>query len=207
MEVGESTAPRAGLRERKKQETREKIIRAAMQLFAERGYDRTTLAEVADAAGISPRTIFAYFESKEDIVFCDDPHFFEQLRQALEERPPDATTVDALRGFLANIGEADEIARMRKQVIAQNEELKLSARARTGPLEQLVSDSIARDLRAGPDDLRPAIIAASITAAFTSLADRAEAQSGEPLTHEQMVAMFDDVLEFVRGGIEGLQQP
>ena len=101
---GSETSPsqpelsKPGLRERKKQQTRDTIARAALRLFAERGYDDTTLAEIADAAQVSPRTIFAYFESKEDILFCDAPDTLGKLRRTLAERPPGTTTVDALRG-------------------------------------------------------------------------------------------------------------
>src|SRR5438034_10107472 len=86
-----------GLRERKKQQTRQTIACAALQLFAERGYDETTLAEIAEAADVAPRTIFAYFDSKEDILLCEEDHFLGDLKQRLEERPAGTTTVDAIR--------------------------------------------------------------------------------------------------------------
>src|SRR5467141_3764529 len=98
MEIS-SASP--GLRERKKQKTRETIIKVALELFAERGYEQTTIAEIADAAEVSPRTIFAYFPSKEDILFCDTPEIQERLAQALRERPEGATALDALRDFIA----------------------------------------------------------------------------------------------------------
>src|SRR6267143_5174290 len=80
-----STQP--GLRERKKQRTREAIARAAHALFAERGYHATTLPDIAEAADVSTRTIFAYFPSKEDILFSDFALLKEALAQALAERP------------------------------------------------------------------------------------------------------------------------
>jgi hypothetical protein len=70
----------------------------------------------------------------------------------------------------------------------------------------LLIDSIARDLGAGPDDIRPPLIAASMTAAFTTARDRFEAAAGEPLTHEQAMQILDEVLEFLRGGLEALQR-
>src|ERR1700745_3757446 len=97
----ETATPGPGLRERKKQQTRENIARVALQLFAERGYDETTLAEIAEAADVAPRTIFAYFDSKEDILLCEEDHFLGDLKQRLEERPAGTTTVNAIREFLA----------------------------------------------------------------------------------------------------------
>jgi AcrR family transcriptional regulator len=76
-----------GLRERKKQRTREAITRAAHQLFVERGYQTTTLPEIAEAADVSTRTIFAYFPSKEDILFSELDEMKDALARAVAERP------------------------------------------------------------------------------------------------------------------------
>jgi AcrR family transcriptional regulator len=203
MVPSEPTAARPGLRERKKQQTRDTIARVALELFAERGYDQTTLAEIADAADVSTRTIFAYFQSKEDILFCDEPAFLEQLKHALEQRPSGVTTIDALREFLAGAGAPDDNVRLRKQIVASNEELRLGERARFARAEQLIAESIALDLGAGPGDIRPSLVAASMTAAFTTMRDRLEAESGAPISHEQVRALMDQVLVFLRSGLDG----
>lgn len=194
------------MRERKKQQTRDTIARAALKLFAERGYEQTTLAEIADAADVSTRTIFAYFQSKEDILFCDEPSFYEGLGKALEDRPEGVTTIDALREYLFAGDRHDEDAQLRKRIVGGSETLRMAERARFGRAEELIAESIARDLDAEPGDLRPALVAASMTAAFTTMRDRMEAESAEPLSHDRAMAMVDEVLEFVRGGLDGLRR-
>jgi AcrR family transcriptional regulator len=203
----DSPPAKPGLRERKKQQTRETIAHAALRLFAERGYDETTLAEIAEAADVAPRTIFAYFESKEDILFSEESTFLDELRRRLDERPADATTVDALREFLGCMESPNDEARLRKKVIMANPALQMKMRARHVQLEPMLAESIARDLGTEPDDIRPLLIAASMTAAFTSVRDRFfEAESGgEPVSHEQGMAILDEVLEFLRGGLEAIQ--
>src|SRR3712207_9530792 len=77
----------AGLRERKKQRTREAIVRKAMALFRRRGYEATTIADIAAAADIAPRTFFAYFATKEAVVSHDfDPLRSEERRAGNEGR-------------------------------------------------------------------------------------------------------------------------
>ena len=205
MEAAENLAARPGLRERKKQQTRDKIARVALELFAERGYDQTTVAEIADAADVSTRTIFAYFESKEDILFCDEPAFYESLKEALDTRPAGVTTVDALREYLRGAVSQDDSMKLRKKIVGEAKSLRLAERARFAQAEELLAESIARDLDSGPGDIRPAVVAASMTAAFTTMRDRVEAESGEPLSNEQAMAILDEVLEFVRGGLDGLR--
>ena len=199
---------RPGLRERKKQRTRDTIARAALRLFAEHGYDETTLAEIAEAADVAPRTIFAHFESKEDILFSDEGGVLNELKRRLDERPADTTTVDALREFVACMETPDEDDKLRKKVIMGNPALQMKMRARHAQLEPMLAESIARDLGTGPDDIRSLLIAASMTAAFESVSSRFfEAESGgEPITHEQGMAILDEVLEFLRGGLEAIKR-
>jgi len=207
MKISDASHVKPGLRERKKQQTRDRIASVALDLFAERGYDHTTLAEIAEAADVSPRTIFAYFQSKEDILFCDEPLLYELLERTLRERAPGATTVDALREFMSSFDEFDEHARLRKRIIGASESLRTSERARSAPMEELVTESIARDLGdVGADDIRPRLIAASVTAAFSAVRDRLQDESGEPLPYEEALEILDQVLEFLRGGLEALQR-
>jgi AcrR family transcriptional regulator len=205
LDAGE---PKLGLRERKKQQTRDRIARVALQLFAERGYDETTLAEIAEAADVSPRTIFAYYDSKEDILFCEERVFLDDLKRKLDKRPPGTTTVDAIRDFLSSIEPPAERAKLRKQIVIANPALQAKMRGSHLELEPLLAESIAKDLGAEPDDIRPLLVAASMTAAFTSVRDRfLEAKSGgEPITHEQGMAVLDQVLDFLRGGLEAIQR-
>src|ERR1700716_4116842 len=99
--------PQPGLRDRKKQRTRETIARAARELFAERGYHTTTLSEIAEAADVSTRTIFAYFPSKEDILFHNFAVMREALLPALAERPEGQDALETVRTFILTLNERE----------------------------------------------------------------------------------------------------
>ena len=92
-----------GLRERKKQKTRESIQREAMRLFEKQGYEQTTIEQIAAAVEISPSTFFNYFPSKEDVVLYDayDPI----LASLLAERPADEALSIAFRRVLEAMGD------------------------------------------------------------------------------------------------------
>src|SRR4051794_17657643 len=168
----EAFSPSPGLRERKKQKTRETIINVALQLFAEHGYEQTTIAEIAEAAEVSPRTIFAYFPSKEDILFCDVPEIQERFANAMEHRAEGVSALDALRDIIAESLDLGPNELLRKRIVAGDERLLRSERARQAPFEQLMVEAIAKDLGAGPDDIRPQIVSAALIAAFSAIRDR-----------------------------------
>src|SRR4030095_1889152 len=110
-----------GLRERKKQATRQAIHEAAMRLFAERGYDATTIADIADAAGISPRTFFSYFSAKEEAVFQKFDMAYAEFSRALSERPAGRSALAPLRAW---------IIREAPKYMATPENIRLEAKLR-----------------------------------------------------------------------------
>ncbi|GAA2007535.1 helix-turn-helix domain-containing protein [Catenulispora subtropica] len=99
------TGPEPGLRERKKQRTREAIFEAAMELFDERGYDHVTLAEVARAADVAPATVFTHYASKEDLVYSMRHEVNERLRTAVNERAGQIGVLAAVKEWMLGMHE------------------------------------------------------------------------------------------------------
>ncbi|MFG1701801.1 TetR/AcrR family transcriptional regulator [Nonomuraea sp. M3C6] len=89
-----------GLRERKKQRTRRALIEAALRLFDEKGFEETTLAEIAAAADVSTRTFFSYFASKEDVVFYDTHERIELALSTLANKAAGQSPADVLVRFI-----------------------------------------------------------------------------------------------------------
>jgi AcrR family transcriptional regulator len=89
-----------GLRERKKQQTKTVISETARQLFAERGFDAVTVAEIARAADVSEGTVFNYFPTKEDLVYGGLEAFEEALLGAIRDRPSGESVISAFERFV-----------------------------------------------------------------------------------------------------------
>jgi AcrR family transcriptional regulator len=89
-----------GLRERKKQQTRELIADTARRLFAERSFENVTVAEVARVADVSEATVFNYFPTKEDLFYSGLEAFEEALLTAVQEREPGESVLTAFGRFV-----------------------------------------------------------------------------------------------------------
>lgn len=92
-----------GLRERKKERTRQALITAALELFEERGYDGTAVADIAAGADVSTRTFFSYFPSKEDVLFADTEERVACAFAIIDGRKPDDRPADLLVRALMTI--------------------------------------------------------------------------------------------------------
>ncbi|MHB9853281.1 TetR/AcrR family transcriptional regulator [Streptomyces sp. Tue6028] len=114
--------PRPGLRERKKMKTRTAIRDATYRLIQQQGYDATTVEQIAEAAEVSPSTVFRYFPTKEDIVLTDE--YDPMLEEELRARPADEPWFDSLRYVLRKAitlgdDEGPEVTRLRTRLMVE----------------------------------------------------------------------------------------
>ena len=197
----------SGLRERKKQRTREAIVEAAFELFEERGFDGTTIADIAAAAEIAPRTFFSYFPSKDDVVFHDFEEQYATVASWMRDREPGMNAIEALSaGIATSMGDAGEVApnhlrekRLRKRLIRDSESLAAHSDFLTGKFVELLAEAVADDLGEAPSDLRPRLVAAATTAAMGVVDDLPD----EDVKHT--AETFESLLAFLRGGLAALQ--
>jgi AcrR family transcriptional regulator len=166
---------RTGLRERKKRQTRQLIFEAASRLFAARGFDVVTVAEVARAADVSEMTVFNYFPTKEDLVFAGMEFFEERLLDAVRGR---AAGVSALAAFgrlvvdgcsrLAAEENAEVIANA-AALIGASPALQVREREIVGRYTQRLAELLAAETGARPDDVEPQGVASALMGAHRAL--------------------------------------
>lgn len=116
------TAPAEGLRERKRRETRQRIAETALRLFLAKGYEGTTLDAIAAEAGISRRTFFSYFKSKDDIILFGLDADSAMMIADLLKTSPDVPPLDAVRDVMVK-----RIARHTTEQMKAIDDLMLSS--------------------------------------------------------------------------------
>jgi AcrR family transcriptional regulator len=156
--------PKMSLRERNKRSVRETVVRVAVDLFAERGYAATTLAEIADAAGIAPSTLFNYYPSKSDIVFSLFNDAIESAERRIVGRPDGEPATAALIAWVKEelpLVEAPYVYSLRRmpRVVRTDAGLQTENRLRMARLEDVFAAAYARDLGESAEHLRPHVMA------------------------------------------------
>ncbi|MFJ2553686.1 TetR/AcrR family transcriptional regulator [Microbacterium sp. NPDC087591] len=146
-----STEP-MGRRERKKAATRKAISDVATMMFLERGFDNVSIREVADAADVSPTTVFAHFPQKEALVFDEDDEQRDRLVSAVRDRPDGSTINRAIHDFYAtelraNVDEhGDDVTRIFMTFLNETPALRDYAARMWLRHEDALSDAIADEL-------------------------------------------------------------
>lgn len=212
--VARHAAAQPGLRERKKRRTYETIARVALDLFEAQGFRATTIAQIAEAADVSPRTVSAYFPAKEDLVFPHSADAMERLEERLRDRAPGEYAVDALRSWIGelfdDLGDKHEHARerTRRGVIESDENLRAYERRQMERAERLLGDAIARDLGTTPDDVAAQLASAAAIGAMAAIGRVHEEQDmvEDPCAHrDAALALVDQAIVFLRGGVSELR--
>jgi AcrR family transcriptional regulator len=164
----------SGLRSRKRLATREGISNVATRLFAERGFDRVTVDEIAAAADVGRKTVFNYFPRKEDMFFDRDEAGRETLREALRQRDSGVAPIETLR-LLAHQLIADQSPYVEfssasqgfLETIEGSETLKARARAIRDELAQVVAVALSERVGRDPDDPESQMAAGLLLATWT----------------------------------------
>lgn len=156
-----------GLRERRKQEARQAISRAAMALFEARGFDEVTISQVADAAGVSKMTVTNYFPRKEDLVFDRAEASIRSLADAAAARAPGESLLTAIRRDYAERIAAGDVtlgppAPAFARMVQGSHVLTSRGREIEDLREQALGDAIAAE--AGADDPQQRVAAAQLAA-------------------------------------------
>jgi AcrR family transcriptional regulator len=169
----------AGLRERKKQQTRSQIAETARRLFAERGFEAVTVAEVARQADVSEATVFNYFPTKEELFYSRLEAFEEELLSAIRDREPGEPVIAAFkrfvlqpRGLLAE-KDPDAIERLAKAMRVITESPALLAREQqifTGYTASLAA-LIAKETNARERAIEPWVVANALIGVHRALID------------------------------------
>ncbi|WP_249933059.1 TetR/AcrR family transcriptional regulator [Blastococcus sp. CCUG 61487] len=168
-----------GRREQRYQETRARIVDAAAELFAERGFDAVSVVEIAKRAGVVEKTVFNHFPMKEGLVFDADPPMRTALLEAVRKRPPGESVsaaagsfVVAAVGLLGTPEAADGVARMAR-VIRGSRTLQVREREILGELTDALAALIAEETRAWPGQVEPWLAAHAVLGLYASLLELA----------------------------------
>jgi AcrR family transcriptional regulator len=205
-----------GLRERKKLRTRLLIAETARRLFAERGFEAVSVAEIAREAEVSEATVFNYFPTKEDLVYHGMEDFEGELLDAIRQRPAGVSVLDAFgrfvvepRGFLASQDETAQQALLGiVRMIATSPALLARERQILARYTESVAALLADETAAGPDDLAPRVVASTLVGLHGALIAyvRRRLLDGTPDVRRlarDVRREGDAAIQLLRGGLGG----
>lgn len=198
------TAPEAqppmGLRERKKLRTRVAIRQATYRLIQEQGYEATTIEQIAEAAEVSPSTVFRYFATKEDIVLTDeyDPLMVAVLRSRPLDEPPLESLRLTMREALMSFATAeDDELRRRTRLMVEVPAVRARMTETMSDTAKLLSQVLADRTGRSADDLRIRVFIAAVLGALREVT----LYWGEHGQEGDLITMVDEALDTLEGGL------
>jgi mycofactocin system transcriptional regulator len=166
----------SGRRGRPRATSRRELQEIALRLFADHGFETTTIEQIAAEAGVSERTFFRYFPTKASVLWADFDIEVATIRDALAVVPDDVPMMDAIRGAVvaANHYHAEDVPEMRRRMslIATEPGLSFGAAEHYAAWERAVSEFAARRLGQPAESLYPLAIGRTVLAACRAAYDR-----------------------------------
>lgn len=197
--VMSNVSPPSTLRERQRDRTREDIQAAAFSLFAENGFENTTVAAISARAGIAVRTFFRYFPTKEDVVFGDHADTVARLRDALEATASDDPPMRRVRQAVLAVqqpGQHRDREIMRARLIAEAPSLRARSHQLIEHFEEVLAGALAGEL--GPEagaEARAMIIAGAVFGAL-----RGARRAASTFPHPDPQRLVDTAFTIVEDG-------
>jgi len=181
-----------GLRERKKEHTRQTIAQAAQALFLERGFDDVTVAEVARAAEVSEGTVFNYFPAKEDLFYSQMESFEAALLDAVRERRAGESVLVAYRRFVldrsSSLADRADIITTAARIIDASPALRSREREIVEDSAHTLAELVAAEAGARPGDVEPRVVATALMGAQRALVEYVRASVLAGLRGPELVA-------------------
>jgi len=192
-----------GLRERKRRITRARIAEEAMALFAQRGFDRVSVAEIAVAAEVAEKTVYNYFPSKGELLFDEAEDLLTELLHAVSTRPAGRPALAAVRSFIAGLPEWAAHRRpvrpgeQFRSLIQASPALQAHRRAMFARYESELSALLAEQTGSPPGAAEPFVAAVALVGVLRAAF---EATISDRATHQQNT---DRCLDLLAGGLDG----
>ncbi|WP_405812204.1 TetR/AcrR family transcriptional regulator [Streptomyces sp. NBC_01520] len=182
-----------GLRERSKARRREAILRSAYELFADRGFEATTIADIAAAADVSPRTVTLYFPSKLELATSRFDEFANGLGEVLRDRPQGQTTLDALQHWLRDkVAERSDVDALYDRMLDLNPQIRAVTSASLAEAIQEGARILAEERGEAPDGFVPRMVAVAAAAVVSEVC------------HGMREEDIDTAMAFLRAGIDAI---
>lgn len=200
MTSGEQSSVRSSARGRPEATSHAAIEQAAFTLFAEHGFARTTLDAIAEAVGVSRRTLFRYYQSKNDIPWGQFDRTLDHFRDLLAEQGDDLPVHEAIHRAVVEFNrfptDAHPPHRERMRLILSTPELQAHSVLRYAEWRQVIAEDVARRTGAQAADLVPQVAGHVSLAISLSAYEHWLAQASASDTH--LLAIIDDAMEGLR---------
>ena len=196
------TPTSCGLRQRKKAQTRDAIIEAALDLFERQGYDHTTVEEIAAAADVSQRTFFRYFDSKLEVVMAPKTEAAHDIEELVAARPPDESPIEAFRNVvrdeLKSVIDNGDVRTRQFQLVMRTPSLRSSAHEHFNEHRDEFARVFAKRLDVPDNALAPQVMATAVSGVLWTVVDRWVEEGAVP---NRLTSLIDEAFELLAKGL------